>query len=125
MYDATTASFATSIGCLAALALVSAPHLSHAASQRLAAKRKYEALTEKYEDEDGTATTESQEEFSDRTQRVLLILESFATSVFAVASAVLTLTRNETASNNRLVIQQWLQAASWVWLIFCRPILIY
>lgn len=114
MYNDTATSLEISIGCLAVLALASAPHASYAAQLRLRAKAKYQALTEKYEDEDGTATVESQKAFSDRPQRLILVFASLTAAGLAAASAVLTLTGQKTAHDERLVIQQWLQLASWV-----------
>lgn len=112
--DASSRSFAISIASLATIALASVTHASNAARLRSSAKRGYEALTEKYEDEDGIATEDSQEAFSDATTRLLLVLDSFAASALAAASAALTLARPETADFRLLIIQQWLQFASWV-----------
>ena len=112
--DASSRSFAISIASLAAIALASVPHASHAAQMRSSAKRKYQALTEKYEDEDGIATEDSQESFSDLTTRIALVIGSFVGTALAIASAVLTLVRPETADHRHAIIQQWLQFASWV-----------
>ena len=115
--DASTQSFAVSIASLAAVVLASAPHVLNAAQSRSSAKRKYHALTEKYEDEDGTATEDSQKAFSDSSSRLVLVVGSFAAATLALISAVLTSARSETAGHQHLVIQQWLQFVSSV----CRP----
>lgn len=112
--DASARSFAISIASLAAVALASAPHVSNAVQLRTSAKRKYQVLTEKYEDEDGIATQDSQDAFSDLYPRIGLVAGSFVASALAAASASLTLTRPETADHQHLIIQQWLQFASWV-----------
>lgn len=112
--DASSRSFAISIASLAAITLASIPHASNVIRLRSSAKRGYEALTEKYEDEDGVATEDSQEAFSDLITKLVLVLDSFAASALAAASAALTLARPETADFRLLIIQQWLQFASWV-----------
>lgn len=111
--DASTQSFAVSVASLAIVALASTPHISHAAQLQLSAKQKYQALTEKYEDEDGVATEDSQEAFSDLRARTLLVIASLAASALATASAVLTTIRSDTA-HQHFFIRQWLQVASWV-----------
>ncbi|KAK5952602.1 hypothetical protein OHC33_006194 [Knufia fluminis] len=122
--DASARSFAISIASLAAVALASAPHVSNAVQLRTSAKRKYQVLTEKYEDEDGIATQDSQDAFSDLYPRIGLVAGSFVASALAAASASLTLTRPETADHQHLIIQQWLQFASWI-ILFVQTCNIY
>ena len=114
MFDATTTSFAISIACVTLVALSSIAHVSSLTRQGRTAKHKYEALVDRYEDEDGEATEQSVEDFSDRIQRFVLVLGSAAAVAVAAASAVLITTRSETAGAYQLIVQQWLQFASWV-----------
>ena len=114
MLDATTTSCTVSIACLTLIGLASIPHGSSIIQQCRTTKRKYEALTDQYEDEDGEATEQSLKNFSDLTQRLLLILGSAAAVPIAAATAILVITRSETAGIIQLAAQQWLQFASWV-----------
>jgi len=107
-----TPSLAISISCLAAVAALSVPAL-YQYLQRVRARKdqySYSELSDLYEDEDGTATEESQEAYSDFLPRLILILTSAIASTDALISAVLT----TTGPHASLSVEQWLLFANWV-----------
>lgn len=106
----TTTSLAISISCLAVVAALSVPALYQYLERLRARKDQYAELSDLYEDEDGTATEESQEAYSDFVPRLILILISAVASIDALVTAILTSTRSQTS----LSVEQWLQFATWV-----------
>lgn len=115
--DATSTSFIVSIASSACVLTLSLPHLVHSARRCLSSNRKYQAIDALYEDEDGKASEDSQAAFSDFIQRLVLIVASACGLALATVFAVVTLTHRGTSNNTHLVVQQWLQFGSWVWLI--------
>ena len=121
MYSGTKTSFAVSVTCLGLVITTFIPHAVHILHTQLSAKRRYNPIDEKrYEDEDGEATEESEAAFSqsDFALRLLLIALSFAGSVLAVASVIVSQSRSETAETGQFELQQWFQFVSWV----CYPL---
>lgn len=110
MLHHTTTSLAISISCLAIIAALSVPALYQYLERVRVRKDQYSELSDLYEDEDGTATEESQEAYSDFLPRLILLLTSAIASTDALISAVLTSTR----SHPSLSVEQWLQFATWV-----------
>lgn len=114
----TSTSVAISIACLALVAGLSIPAFGHCATRLRSKPKQYDGLIpERYEDEDGAATDESQEAYSDLFPRLLLILISVVASAVALATAILTTTR----SHLPLSIEQWLQFGTWVRLATFPP----
>lgn len=109
----TTTSVAISIACLVVVALLSFPSANQFLARLRAKKNQYHDLSELYTDEDGVATEESQAAYSDLIPRLLLIIISVVASLDALATAVLTTTR----PNHSLIVEQWLQLATWVSLL--------
>ncbi|KAK5230671.1 hypothetical protein LTR47_007525 [Exophiala xenobiotica] len=105
----TTASVAVSIACLVAVAFLSIPASYQLIARLRAKKDQYQHVSSRYEDEDGVATEESEEAFSDFIPRLLLILISIVACLDALATAVLTTTRPDLS----LTIEQWLQFGTW------------
>ncbi|KAL2439061.1 Pleiotropic ABC efflux transporter of multiple drugs YBT1 [Exophiala dermatitidis] len=113
-HQQSTTSLAISISCLLLVTALSIPALSQCISRARAKKDQYQSLTEHYEDEDGIATAESEERFSDFIQRLLLIVLSVVVCLDALATAILTTTRPQLS----LSVQQWFQFATWLLLLF-------
>lgn len=112
--EATTTSFVVSIASTACLSGLVIPHLLPVIKHCFSRDQKYQAVGQLYEDEDGQATDTSQAAFSDLAQRLTLIILSIVGVALAVVSAVFTTTQQGPSNNFHLVIQQWLQFASWV-----------
>ncbi|EXJ81324.1 hypothetical protein A1O3_07614 [Capronia epimyces CBS 606.96] len=110
----TTTSVAISIACSVIVAAFSIPALSQYISRLRAGKGQYQSISDHYEDEDGAATAESEEAYSDFVPRLLLILISTVASLDALATAVLTTTRPRLL----LTFEQWLQFATWLLVLF-------
>lgn len=115
----TSTSVAISIACLALVAVLSVPAFGHCVTRLRSKTKQYNSLLpDRYEDEDGAATDESQEAYSDLFPRLLLILISVVASAVALATAILTTTR----SHLPLSLEQWLQFSTWVRLAaLCFP----
>lgn len=116
--EATTTSFVVSIVSTACLLGLTLPHALPAVKRCLSSNRKYQAINEIYEDKDGQATESSQAAFSDLFQRVSLIVLSVVGLALAAVSAVFTITQQNPSNDYHLIIQQWLQFASWVCQVF-------
>lgn len=112
--EATTTSFVVSIASTACLSGLAIPHLLPVIRHCFSRDQKYQAVGQLYEDEDGQASDTSQAAFSDLVQRLTLIILSIVGVALAVVSAVFTTTQQDPSNNFHLVIQQWLQFASWV-----------
>lgn len=112
--EATTTSFVVSIASTACLSGLAIPHLLPVIRHCFSRDQKYQAVGQLYEDEDGQASDTSQAAFSDLVQRLTLIILSIVGVALAVVSAVFTTTQQDPSNNLHLVIQQWLQFASWV-----------
>ncbi|KIV78105.1 hypothetical protein PV11_09860 [Exophiala sideris] len=110
----TRTSVAISIACLVVVALLSFPSATQFIARFRAKQNHYRDLSGLYEDEDGVATVESQASYSDTTPRWILIITSIVASLDALTTAVLTTTR----SHQSLTLEQWLQLASWLLLLF-------
>lgn len=79
-------------------------------------KLQYVDLSDRYEDEDGVATEESEGAYSDFIPRLILILVSVIGTIDCLASAILTTTRDALP----LFVEQWLQFITWVWEVALR-----
>lgn len=73
-------------------------------------KLQYQPISERYEDEDGIATEESEASYTYQIQRVLVLVVSVIGSLDSLVLSVIT-TRSP---RSNLEIQQWLQYISWV-----------
>jgi ABC-type multidrug transport system fused ATPase/permease subunit len=115
MADSTTTSLTAAIVCLILVAILSIPATSKAVRRlRSGSKAGYQAIPEKYEDEDGVASEESEAAYSDFVQRLALILLSIVGILDSLALAVLATAR----AYLKLSTEQWLQFATWLLLLF-------
>ncbi|EXJ95798.1 hypothetical protein A1O1_00922 [Capronia coronata CBS 617.96] len=110
----TSTSVAISIACLVLVAAFSVPALSQYLARVRARKDQHQSTSDHYEDEDGIATAESEEAYSDFIPRLLLVLISTVACLDALATAVLTTTRPQLS----LTIEQWVQFTTWLLLLF-------
>lgn len=110
MPDSTTTSLATASVALVLIAGLTVPAISRSVRQLTSSKLQYVDFNDRYEDDDGVATLESQEAFSDFVPRLIVLLGSMTGTVDCLASAVLTTTREALP----LFVEQWLQFATWV-----------
>jgi hypothetical protein len=76
-------------------------------------KLQYQPISERYEDEDGTATVESETAYSYQLPRALVLLISAIGSLDSLILCVIT-TRNPYST---VRVEQWLQFIAWVCLI--------
>lgn len=83
------------------------------AVNHMRSKASYEAICEVYEDQDGQASSESMERFSDRPQRATSALLTLIGTMVTLSRAVLTTSRPGTT----FMLEQWLQFAAWVLLL--------
>jgi hypothetical protein len=120
MQDSTDETFfaRTSVGVVAvALFLISA--CSASSVRRITGrcfsrqKLRYQPVSERYEDEDGTATLESETAYSYQLPRALVLLISAIGSLDSLILCVVT-TRNPYST---VRVEQWLQFGAWVCLI--------
>ena len=115
MADSTTASLTATLVCLVLVAVLSIPATRQVVNWlRSGGKSEFVRVTEKYEDEDGEATEESQAAYSDFVQRLSLILVSIVGTLDSLALAVLATAR----AYLTLSTEQWLQFATWLLLLF-------
>lgn len=114
MLEPTATSFVVSVASTGSLVVLTIPHISPVIKRCFSSNAKYQALDHVYEDEDGKASDESQAAFSDIVKRLTLIVLSILGLALAAVSAVFTLTQHKPGNNSHLIIQQWLQFASWV-----------
>jgi hypothetical protein len=73
-------------------------------------KPRYQPISERYEDEDGTATEESEAAYSYQLPRVLALLVALAGLVDSLILCVII----TWSSNSTLEVENWLQSAVWV-----------
>lgn len=106
------------ITATAVLALASIPHVIAASRARSAIKRRYETLTQLYEDEDGSADQESQAAYTDHPQRIILILGTLTGVVLSTSVAVLSKKHRQHVSTASSHLTAWLFLASWLILSF-------
>ncbi|OAP61776.1 hypothetical protein AYL99_03979 [Fonsecaea erecta] len=116
----TSTSVAISIACLAVVGALSTPAFRQVLLRLRAKKDQYQELSQCYEDKDGKATEESQRAYSDFIVRLILIIISTIAFLDALATAILTTTRPQLS----LTLEQWLQFATWVLVLF-QAIAIY
>ncbi|PGH14094.1 hypothetical protein AJ80_06099 [Polytolypa hystricis UAMH7299] len=112
MVDASTISLSAGAAGLALVALSTLPAL-RSLSVRLSSRQRsgYEVLHGLYQDEDGEATEESTKAFSDKTQRVLILILSVVGLLASLSLAILT-----TQSTHELLVDQWLRFPLWVFI---------
>ena len=114
MSGSTTLSLALAIACLALVGLLSIPALAQYVQRLRKGKSQYFELSDRYEDEDGVATEESEAAYSDLYSRVVLVLVSVVGSLDALIFAVVITTRPRLS----LMVEQWLQFGTWMVLLF-------
>jgi len=98
------------IGCFL-IVLASHPSLFtifNIASSRV--QHGHDENSELYEDEDGTATEETQQAFSDKLPKVLILVTSSLGLLFSLALAVFGSTRPRSS----LIFERWLAFGAWV-----------
>ena len=95
---------------LVLIAVLSLPAILQILKRTRSSKLQYVDLSDRYEDEDGVATRESEEAYSDVVPRLILILVSMIGTIDGLASAILTTTRDALP----LFVEQWLQFITWV-----------
>jgi hypothetical protein len=110
MQDSITTSLATASLALVLVGLLSLPAASQCFQRCTASKSQFEDLLDRYEDEDGIASEESQAAYSDFVPRLILILVSIVGTVDCLISSILVTTHAAVP----LVVEQWLQFATWV-----------
>lgn len=108
-----TTSLAISIAGLAVVSAFSIPAIYQYISRLRQRKAQGRDVSDRYEDEDGVATQESEEAYHDFTPRLLLILVSVVACIDALVAAVLTTARPHLS----LALEEWLQFATWVSLL--------
>lgn len=115
MAHSDTVALASSIVGLAAVAFLTIPAAKQL-SRRLSGSRSlsYEPLSDRYEDEDGIATEESQAAYSVHLQRILLMVIVTVGTVETLIIALLATSRHRI----RLPTEQWLSFVSWILLSF-------
>lgn len=110
MPDSTTISLVTASLALVLVAGLSFPGSSRCVERLSSTKLQYVQLRDRYEDEDGVATVESEEAYSDYLSRLIVLLGAIVGTVVSLVSAILTTTREVLP----LKVEQWLQFVTWV-----------
>ncbi|RMZ77121.1 hypothetical protein DV737_g4561, partial [Chaetothyriales sp. CBS 132003] len=108
--DNAKASLAIAITTLTAIALLCHPALIITLKRALGKTTAFFHYSDRYEDEDGVATAESQASYSDLIQRVILILFSIVGLLAAWILAVIVTINGATTT---VQVGQWLQFAVW------------
>jgi hypothetical protein len=108
--DSTTWSLAAAITCLALVASLSLPAFLQQGKRHLTTKQPYYSLPDRYEDEDGTATKDSEEAYTDFIPRLFLLLLSVVGTLDALALGILTTTRVKLS----LTVESWLIFGAWL-----------
>ncbi|KKY25152.1 putative abc bile acid transporter [Phaeomoniella chlamydospora] len=109
MLQSTTASLTTASVGLVLIAAFTLPASIRTYRRFAVSKQNYEYI-DKYEDEDGVATEESQSAFSTLIQTILIIVSALVGNAVSLAGAIIALNR----ADARLPIETWLQFASWI-----------
>ena len=117
MTSSTTVSVAIAFVSLVLVALLSIPSLAQLVNRIRRRKEQYQALSDRYEDEDGVATDGSEAAYSDLVQRLILLLGSAIATLDALAFAVVITTRPSLP----LAVEQWVQFGTWVSNHFVGP----
>jgi hypothetical protein len=104
-------SLATGSLAVVLVALVSVPAVETIARRLWAAKPSNSQDKELYEDEDGVATEESVQAFSDKFPKLFIAILSIAGFVLSLALAILNTVEFQ---RKNLFIENWLQVADWV-----------
>ena len=110
MSDTTKTSLIAASTALIFVAALSTPSIIECIRRIRSTKAQYVDLSDRYEDEDGAATPESEEAFSDFLPRLIILLGSVVGSLDCLISAVLT----TTSQAFPLFVEQWLQFITWV-----------
>lgn len=110
MPNSTTLSLAAAIACLILVASLSLPAFIQQGKRHLTTKQPYQSLADRYEDEDGVATKDSEEAYSDFIPRLLLLLLSIVGTLDALALGILTTTRVKLS----LTVESWLIFGAWL-----------
>ena len=120
MAGTTTASLAIAIACFALVIFFSIPAINHFVRRLRKGKSQAIYLPDLYQDEDGSATPESESAYSDQVQRSLLVLGAVLGSIDALALAVLITKQPDL----HLLAEQWLQLGTWL-IVLLQAIAIY
>ncbi|RMZ88221.1 hypothetical protein DV736_g4561, partial [Chaetothyriales sp. CBS 134916] len=108
--DNAKALLAIAVAALAVITLLCHPALIITFKRALGKKTSLFQYSDRYEDEDGVATEESQAAYSDLTQRVILVLLS---AVGCLAAWVLAVIVTVNGATTTVLAGQWLQFAVW------------
>lgn len=111
--DSTTTSLAAAIVCLVLVFSLSLPAVWQIGKRQLVSRADYQALSEKYEDEDGVATRDSEEAYTDFVPKLLLLLVSVVGTLDALSLGILATTRVKLF----LKFESWLIFGAWLLLI--------
>ena len=108
--ESTTLSLTAAIICLAVVASLSLPACLQQGRRHILTKPQYQALADKYEDEDGIATKDSEEAYTDFIPRLLTLLLLIVGTLDALVLAILTTTRVKLS----LTVESWLIFGAWL-----------
>jgi ABC-type multidrug transport system fused ATPase/permease subunit len=111
--NTTTVSLTAAIVCLVLVFTLSLPALSQIGKRCFMKKAEYQTVSERYEDEDGLATKDSEEAYSDFVPKLSLLLVSVIGTLGALALGILTTTRVKLS----LTIESWLMLGAWLFLV--------
>ncbi|RMZ80689.1 hypothetical protein DV738_g2708, partial [Chaetothyriales sp. CBS 135597] len=109
--DNIQAALAIAIAALSVVTLLCHPALILAIKRTLGKSTSFFQYSDRYEDDDGVATDESQSAYSDLIQRVILISLSV---VGLLAALVLAVFASVKAAVTAVLITEWLQFAAWI-----------
>ncbi|RMD44291.1 hypothetical protein DV735_g885, partial [Chaetothyriales sp. CBS 134920] len=109
--DNTQAALAIAVATLSVVSLLCHPALILAVKRTLGKSTSFFQYSDRYEDDDGVATAESQSAYSDLIQRVILLSFSVLGLLAALVLAVLA-SVNATAAT--VLVGQWVQFAVWI-----------
>ena len=108
--DSTTLSLTAAIICLVLVTSLSLPAFWQQGRHHVLTKPQYQALTDRYDDEDGIATKDSEEAYTDFIPRLLILLLSIVGTLDALILGILTTTR----ANLSLTVESWLIFGAWL-----------
>lgn len=111
--DSTTLSLAAAIACIALVASLSLPACLQQGKRYLTTKPQYQSLADRYEDDDGVATKDSEEAYTDFIPRLFLLLLSIVGTLDALTLGILVTTRVKLS----LIVESWLIFGTWLLIV--------
>lgn len=109
----TVLSLTAAIACLALVASLSLPACLQQGKRHLTTKPQYQSLADRYEDEDGVATKDSEDAYTDFIPRLFLLLLSITGTLHALALGILTTTRAQLSR----ALEGWLIFGAWLLIV--------